>query len=167
MLSPAEWESLSLLIEEAWPGEFDDHAAKAWRVLLDDFNAAEVLRALKACVAHGGTFRPSVAEVVGEIRRDPSRPTFDEAYRMIYGPGGVLGVKRSGATISPWVTGFVQRYGIDRLRFLEVDGDHRNLAARICGSRGSSSSSSTSIATSRRLSPAAAVSSAGSIRSAT
>jgi len=127
VITDTEWETLCLLIEEAWPGEFDDSAAKAWRVFLGDYDADAVAAGLKACVARGGRFRPAVAEIVAEIRSDPSRPTFDEAYQMIYGPGGVLGFKRSGVTVSPWVVAFVASCGQERLRLLEVDGEYGEL----------------------------------------
>jgi hypothetical protein len=90
VISQPEWETLCLLIEEAWPGEFDDHTAKAWRVLLDDFEAGQVLAAVKACIARGSRFRPAVSELVAEIRRDPGKPTSAEALTAIYGRGGVL-----------------------------------------------------------------------------
>jgi hypothetical protein len=83
VIGPDEWESICLLVEEGWPGEFTDSAASAWRVFLDDYESAQVLAALKAMVARGGTFRPSVAQVVAEMRRDPSKPTFDEALVLI------------------------------------------------------------------------------------
>ena len=140
MITPDEWASLCLLIEEGWPGEFGDAAEKAWRVLLDDYDADRVLRAVKALVARGGKFRPSVAEVVAEIRHDPSRPTFEEAYRLIYGRGGVLRARlpyagpivdadaRRGeamrarmSEIHPLVAAFVDRFGLGRLRALAVD----------------------------------------------
>lgn len=130
MIAPAEWETLCLLIEEGWPGEFDDAAAKAWRVFLDDYEPEEVLVALKALVARGGRFRPSVAEVVAQIRQDPSRPTFEEAFQQLYGPGGIFGFTRSGVVISPWVLKFADRYGRDRLRLLAVDDPDEGKWAR-------------------------------------
>lgn len=123
MMTPDEWESIALLLEEGWPGEFTDDASKAWRVLLDGFSATDILIALREMTLRGGKFRPSVSEVAAQIRQDPSRPTFDEAYQQLYGPGGVFGFRRSGVTISPWIEAFVADYGRDRLRMLEVDHD--------------------------------------------
>lgn len=91
-----EWETIALLIEEGWPGEFTDNAANAWRVLLDGFTAAELLSALKRLALRGGKFRPSVAEVAGEIQGDVSAPTFPEFQTMIYGPGGVMSAGKKG-----------------------------------------------------------------------
>jgi hypothetical protein len=143
MISNDEYETICLLIEEGWPGDFNDTAAAAWRVFLDDYEPAQVLVALKALVAKGGTFRPSVAEVVAQIRQDPSRPTPEEAYTMIYGPRGVMRARAKanqsyaneaamiGAhddakvqrafELHPLLGAFVERYGIRRLALLEVD----------------------------------------------
>jgi len=142
VISPDEWETLCLLIEEGWPGEFNDATAKAWRVLLDDYDAPAVLAAIKALVAKGGAFRPSVAEVVAMIRHDPGRPTFEEFYRLCYGRHGFLratlpytGPVRESekrrdeaarariAGMHPLVGAFVERFGLGRLRTLEVDHD--------------------------------------------
>ncbi|MGH2870298.1 MAG: hypothetical protein ACRDNK_22360 [Solirubrobacteraceae bacterium] len=82
-MTPEEWETICLLIEEGWPGEFTDASAAAWRVFLDDYQPEQVLTALKMLVARGGRFRPSVAEVVEQIRSDPGKPTFDEALALI------------------------------------------------------------------------------------
>jgi len=139
-MSAKEWDTLALLIEEGWPGEFTDAAAKAWRVLLDDYDAGQVLAAVKGLVARGGKFRPSVAEVVAQIRRDPSAPTFEEMYRLVYGPGGVLKARPAylgpdsitpatleraqldrAAMLHPLVGEFVRRFTLGRLRSLEVD----------------------------------------------
>jgi hypothetical protein len=138
-IKPDEWETLCLLLEEGWPGEFTEATARAWRLLLDDFSAEQVLVAIKSLVARGGTFRPSVAEVTAAIRKDPSAPTFTEAYALIYGKGGVIRArpKYAGRLITdedrnramldraselhPLVAAFVNRYGLHRLRMLEVD----------------------------------------------
>lgn len=128
MIDPDEWDTLCLLIEEGWPGEFTDAAAKAWRVFLDDYDAGQVLAAVKILVARGGRFRPSVAEVAAQIRQDPSAPTFEEAYALIYSPKGILWGRSNGAAkefaqrgVHPLVGSFAVRYGIERLRMLEVD----------------------------------------------
>lgn len=143
MIGGDEWDSMCLLIDEGWPGEFTDTAATAWRVFLDDYEPDQILRALKTLVARGGTFRPSVAEVVAEIRRDPSKPTAEEAYQMIYGPGGVIKARlapggsygseaemlgaRDQAKVDrawelhPLLGDFVERFGIRRLVMLPVD----------------------------------------------
>lgn len=152
MIAPDEWDTLCLLIEEGWPGEFTDASAVAWRLLLDDYDAAQVLMALKALVARGGTFRPSVAELVAQIVQDPDEPTFAEMIQSIFGPGGVLAART--AVRKPWweagererlndeaaleraagmhrlIAGFVRDQGLAGLRRLHVDNAEWGAARR-------------------------------------
>ncbi len=142
MITADEWETLCLLIEEGWPGEFTDATSSAWRVLLDDFDSTQVLGAVKTLVASGGTFRPSVAEIVAAIRHDPSAPTFEEMLRLVFGPDGIMRARPSVTTfpdggamarayhearkarageVHPLVGAFALRYGLDRLAGLELD----------------------------------------------
>jgi hypothetical protein len=94
MISDLHWDALSAMVDEGWPGKFDDNAAAAWRVLLDqlDADAEDVARGIAACIARGGRWRPAVSEVVTEIRRlrEPAKPTFGDVVNAIYGPDGVL-----------------------------------------------------------------------------
>lgn len=141
-----EWESLCLIISAGWPGDFTDSDAMAWRVLLDDYTAPQVLTAVKALVAKGGQFRPSVAEVVAEVRRDPSKPTAAEMVRLIFGSQGVLAARtteRKGRweagerdrkdeqamldrafELHPLLGAFVRSQGLRRLRGMDLEGDY-------------------------------------------
>jgi len=143
-----EWESICFLIEEWWPpspaeGEFDDARRRAWRLALDGFAADAIAAALRALLARGGKWRPRPSEVIAEIRKDPSKPTFEEAYRLIFGRGGALkarpprgqtyaneaamiGAHDDAAQARAWelhplVGSFVERYGVRRLATLEID----------------------------------------------
>lgn len=144
------WEAFCSIVEEAWPGEFDDAAAKAWRVLFDDVPPEAAIAGVKRLMLEGRRFRPSASEVLGKGRNDPSKPTFDEAYQLIFGAGGVLAAMRSSArqmptgpggypdpragallardaaierarSFHPLIGAFVVRQGIDRLRTLPID----------------------------------------------
>jgi hypothetical protein len=143
-----DWETFCFLLEEAWPGDFDDRTRGAWRLLIADQPPETIIPALKALMAEGHRFRPSVSELLAATRRDPSKPTFDEAYRLIYGAGGVLRAEPShdafdgpvtyrsererramfdqaardrAAGMHPLIASFVERHGLDRLRELPVD----------------------------------------------
>jgi hypothetical protein len=183
-MTDQEWESICFLVEEWWPpspaeGEFDEHRRRSWRLALDGFEADAIAQAIKALLIAGGKWRPRVAEVIGQLRKDPSKPTFEEAYQLIYGSRGVLraqpivsifpsesdrarayaqAAKDRVAGMHPLVAAFVSRYGVDRLRNLEVDHldygdlkrrelreawerhcealDGRNIAALAAGRRG-------------------------------
>jgi hypothetical protein len=152
LISPAEWDSLCLLIEEAWPYPFDDTTAKAWRVLLDDYDASQVLAAVKACVARGMSERPPVSALVAEIRCDPDKPTFAQALTSIYGRDGVLRARaqvrkarweagerdrlndeaawKRTAELHPLVGAFVRAQGLQRLRSLDLDDPQWGSARR-------------------------------------
>lgn len=143
-----QWDGFCALLEEAWPGEFDEHARTSWRVLLDPLEPERMVSALRQLLLEGRRFRPSVSELLAAARTDPSRPTFHEAFTLIYGPRGILRArsKRPGAAVvyaseadrqaqqndaarerasemHPLVAAFVERQGFDRLRTLPVDDE--------------------------------------------
>lgn len=112
------WDGFCALLEEGWPGDFDDDARESWRVLLDDLEPPAAVLALKRLLLKGGRFRPSVSELLAETRADPSRPTFDEAYPTIYS-AAARGAIPPG--VHPLIESFVQRQGVDRLGQLPLD----------------------------------------------
>lgn len=135
------WDDFAGLLTSAWPGEFTADQRAAYRVLLDDVEPQAVVGALKRLLHAGQRFRPSVAEILAAVRDDPSRPSFEEAYAAIYGSRGILAARREpgayadlgamrraeseaakarAADFHPLIAGFVLRYGIDRLRTLEL-----------------------------------------------
>ena len=140
--APDTWDAFAALLEEAWPGDFDDSTSQAWRVLLDPVPPEQATTALRKLLLEGRRFRPSVSELLAAVRDDPSRPTFEEAYRLIFGSRGALHARpRQGiykddgerlrleheaileraGTFHPLIASFMQRQGIERLRTLPVD----------------------------------------------
>lgn len=139
------WDAFCGLIDEGWPGTFDEKAARSWRVLLDGVEPGQAVAAMRRLLFTGQRFRPSASELLGELRRDPGAPTFEEAYRLIFAPGGVLAARPGNggpvtysseadrrallnqaatdraAELHPLVAGFVARQTPARLRALEVD----------------------------------------------
>jgi hypothetical protein len=153
-----EWEGLCLLIEEGWPGEFSDATADAWRVLLDDYSADQVIKGLKTLIARppkdekGRRFRPSVAEVVAAIRHDPSQLTGPEIAAVLWNRGGVMHASaaykpggfglgerdvaddqaklNAAAVHGRLVYDFVSTVGLDRLRSMDPRDDLYGAANR-------------------------------------
>jgi hypothetical protein len=145
MWSTSTWAAFCALIDEAWPGSFDQHAEASYRTALDAYDPALVVRALQVLITSGQKFRPSVPELVAAIRSDPTRPTFEEALTLIFSPGGVLHARPDrralamyasererfaicnqamldrAAQFHPLIGSFVARYGLERLRMLPVD----------------------------------------------
>ena len=76
-----QWGATCSLLRSGWPGPFSEGDAVAYRVFLDDYEPAQVRDALKVLVRKGGSFRPSVSELVGAITADPTKPAWPEAYR--------------------------------------------------------------------------------------
>ena len=139
--SPDQWDVFAGLLDRGWPGELEPAGENAYRVLLDDCEPEALVAALKRLLHRGQRFRPSAAELLAEARRDPSAPTFDEAYVLIFGPRGVLAARPSRAALQeardpraahneaaleraqelhPLVYSFVARQGAERLRLLPL-----------------------------------------------
>ena len=125
-----EWNTIALLLDKGfkWREPFGEAHETTYRILLDGYSAEDVASAIRALVARGQVFGPTPGEVVAEIRNDPAAPTFDEAYALIYRPKGILWGKSNAQStefaksrVHPLVGSFALRYGIERLRMLEVD----------------------------------------------
>lgn len=138
-----QWDVFSGLVAEAWHGEFEPAAEDAWRILLESVEPAAATEALRRLLLEGRQHRPSVSELLAEVRADPSKPTFDEAFRLIFGRGGALladahgmfedlskervarkrAILERAQSMHPLIASFIERQGIDRLLTLRVD-DH-------------------------------------------
>lgn len=124
-----EWNGLTVLLDEGWPGPFRGDAERAYRTFLDGYDAVQVLEALHRLVHRGEKFRPSVAEVVAAITDDPGRPTWAEAYSALFGPRGAIAGARGKAgeavaraeAVHPYVGAFLRAQGFERLRSVPVD----------------------------------------------
>lgn len=148
-----EWDTFTGLLEEWWPGEFDDQAGRSWRLALDAVEPRVAVAAVKRLLHEGRRFRPSVSEVLAAARTDPGRPTFDEALALVRHclrarPARDGGPVRYGSpaerdaqveqavlgraeTVHPLVRGFIVRQGVHRLRMLRLsDPEHGELRRR-------------------------------------
>jgi hypothetical protein len=126
-MTTEEWDTLALLLDKGfkWREPFGTAHETTYRVLLEGYEGEQIAYALRALIARGQVFGPTPGEIVAVIRHDPERPTFAELLAQLYDAGGVFGFKRSNVTISPWVTAFVERYGRERLRMLEINDPDR------------------------------------------
>lgn len=120
-----EWEAFCGLVEEGWPGEFDDQMAGSWKLLLDEVPPAEVVTALKRLLLSGRKFypRPAVSDLLAELRSDPSQPTFDEMVKLVYRAACYYGRERMDwlQERSPLIAAFVESQGPERLFTLQLD----------------------------------------------
>lgn len=136
-----QWDTFVGLLDEAWPGTFDDTAAGSWRTLLDTIEPGAAVEGMRRLLLEGHRFRPSVSELLEAARRDPSKPTFSEAYLLIFGSRGALrarparrsyrddrerrdiehqAIKDRADSMHPLVRTFIARQGIERLRHLPL-----------------------------------------------
>jgi hypothetical protein len=120
------WDAIGYLLENGWPGEFDDGAQAAYRTLLDGYQPEQIVAALRSLVRRGGRFRPSVSEIAAELNADPGRPTWSEAYRLLFGQRGFLTVRPEEAALRrandrhPLLAAFIRQEGYERLTMLPV-----------------------------------------------
>lgn len=80
-----EWSGIAFLLENAWPGDFDDNRRAAYRVFLGDYEPAQVVLAIKKLSHGGGRFMPSAAEIVKAVDdlQEQTPPDFSIAYRWL------------------------------------------------------------------------------------
>lgn len=134
-----DWQRVARALLGRWPSQVstwgeEGIAAFVEELQADGLTAEQALVAIRQHRPEGGKdFPPSVAQISDLARTDPDQPTFEEAYRQLYEPGGVFGFRRRDVTVSPWVLAFVEDYGRERLRLLPVDGEHAGIVRRELG----------------------------------
>lgn len=121
-----DWKTVARALLGSWPNQVASWGEEGIAAFIEELEARGVtpdaaIVSIRSCAAEQ-RFPPSAPELAAFARNDPDRPTFDELMAQLYGPGGVFGFKRSGVTVSPWVTAFVDLPGNrERLRLLEID----------------------------------------------
>lgn len=139
--SERAWAMFFDLLDSGWPGDLDPDQAPAYRVLLEGTDPDRIVQGVRRLLHQGQRFRPSAAEILAAGRKDPSRPTFVEAYRLIFGPRGVLQARPAvrrysdagerariyneaalerAADMHPLIGAFIHAQGLDRLRDLDL-----------------------------------------------
>jgi hypothetical protein len=85
-----EWAAIEAILQDCWPGEFDERAGLAWRAMLGDEDPISVLRAFKSlALSADDAFRPSVNEVLREVHHREGLGA-SRAYDVLYArPGGI------------------------------------------------------------------------------
>ncbi len=144
MLADREWQAIALLLERGfkWREPFAGAHDRTYRTLLADYDEDALATALRKLVAGGQVYGPTPGEIVQAIEGDAERPTFLEAYSAIYdshpawcGGRGILWTRPADPAdrawdIHPLIGAFVQSYGVERLRMLEVDHDEKGAMNR-------------------------------------
>lgn len=134
MTEPTTWPRVGRALLGSWPERVASWGEEGIAAYVEELQARAVtpdaaLVAIRSCPATQ-KFPPSAPELAALSHNDPERPTPEEMYQQVYGPGGVFGVRRSSVVVSPWVLAFVKSYGRERMRMLEVDHDEYGGAKR-------------------------------------
>lgn len=140
------WAAFTALLRRGFASrdEFTAADERVYRLLLDGVEPAAATRALQELVLSGQELLPKPGKIVARARADRSVPTFDEAFRLIFGPGGVLRARPAvrrwadeterrrlfldaatarAASMHPLIGSFVERQGLERLREMPVHDD--------------------------------------------
>lgn len=146
-----QWSMFTSIISRGFAARdpFTEEDSSVYRLLLDPVAPEAAMLAVKTMVLEGQALRPRPGEIVRRCHQDPGKPTFEEAFLLIFGPRGVLHASpdrrtfadegdRAGAyrqaalerasTMHPLIGAFVVRQGVDHLRGLPVnDPDYGEL----------------------------------------
>lgn len=132
-----EWEFVSGVLEECWPGEWTERTGPAYKFMLASYSFAAVSAALKAWAASGKTFRPSASDLLSKLHSDPGEPTWTEAFAAIFGRRGVLSKRDEReclafayAEFHPFIAAFVDSKGVGELKMLGIYDDEWGSARR-------------------------------------
>lgn len=143
MWTDDQWAAFASILQRGFAAKepFTPADSSVYRLLLADVEPERAIEALKAIAAEGQEFRPKPGRIIERLRRDPSKPTFDEVLRLIYGPRGVLSARSAGPwkdqagreaahdrarlerarKFHPLLGSFVVRQTLDRLRTIPID----------------------------------------------
>lgn len=142
-MSTLDWKPVGTALLGSWPAQVagwgrEGIAAYVAELERRGVRPEDALGAIRSC---DGEFPPSAGRLAALARRDPSAPSFAEAFTLIFGRGGLLSARPRGAfatdcqrrqaeqqavaqraaTLHPLIAGFARAYGVARLRQLQVD----------------------------------------------
>lgn len=151
-VTAAKWEAIFEMIEHGW-GAVAPEAEDTYRTMLARHSPDAIAEALVSLAEEGFKFRPRPPDILRKLNADPGKPTFDEAYQLIFGRGGVLAAMTGRSTQAiyrdgerakagreaalaradeahPYVGAFVRSIGLDRLRTIPVEDPEYGWARR-------------------------------------
>jgi hypothetical protein len=139
-----EWDGILSLLDNGWPGDLTAEAGLAYQTLLDDVPTDRIVQGLRQLLHAGHKWRPTAAEILGQARVDPLKPTWQEAQRLIWARGGILkaqpaprgrwiddekaratnqAVAERIAATHPLVQSFVARITVERLHRVDLESE--------------------------------------------
>lgn len=130
-----EWETIALLVDNCWRGEFNEVQSSSYFTLLQQFSHGEVMAGLQLLIERGKPFVPSVPEIVEAIRslQAPVLPSWSEVWGAM--PLALKQRTDDEATevmrekCGKVAAAFIRSEGIQRLKYVEFFdpqyGNHR------------------------------------------
>ena len=86
-MTRSEFAQVAVVLDQCWPGDFDETAEAAYYALLRDLPAETVENALVRL--RSAKFRPSVSEIVGAVGITPQRERLERQRDWCVGRYGV------------------------------------------------------------------------------
>ncbi len=141
------WQPVATALLGSWPSQVASWGREALAAYVAEISARgitpdQALNAIRMWPA-GSDFPPSAPNLAAAARRDPSKPTFDEAVTLIFGRGGVLRARtpvrkaswefgerdrldaeamlQRAGTMHPLIGAFIRAQGLERLRDLDLE----------------------------------------------
>jgi hypothetical protein len=78
-----DWGVIDQLLGEGWGQPWDQRKSDAYRLVLGDYEVADVAMAIRRIIERGGAYRPSIPEVVAAMNTDAGMPTAEEAVALL------------------------------------------------------------------------------------
>lgn len=121
-----DWDDVGRALLGSWPSQVASWGREAIAAYVHELGSRGlspdcVLKALRSIESK---FPPSVGEVVASVRFDSAQPTFDEAFELIFGRGGVIRARDPQVRLRELprtVQSYVWRQGLERLGRLPLN----------------------------------------------
>lgn len=133
MIPDDEWDAVASVLENGYPGSpWTASTSRAYRILLSDFSAMQIIDALKVYNrVEGKGFRPSAKDLVQTIVKNVQKLSWPEVEFWLIGDGKTRGVISgswtqeqvvgAAAQVDPILASFVASRGIAGLAMIPFD----------------------------------------------
>lgn len=130
-MTAEQWIKLSYLVQNGWPGEWDDDKSATYFEFLRGHEAQAVLAALHRMAQEAKPYRPTPTEIIGAINSmsadEETLPSWTEAWATILKGLKARDLEQGRAYVEkvhPVLLAFMDTEGWDKLRYAPFFGDH-------------------------------------------
>lgn len=126
-----QWQTIFLALGDWWQRPVSREEEDGYRTALPHADVDEVAAALQVLLRRGGRFRPTPAELAGQVARaaEPVALVWEEAYGALFAVGGLLSSTRgdvellaAAGAVHPQLRAFCDHFGRERLLLAPVLG---------------------------------------------